>query len=85
MNYGGNVYLSANEGFAYKSGEYLAFADFNKKRYSLSLTAIGDWHRDHSYTGGNDMFTFSDKSVLERNYNDESSLKKTTGKPYDCV
>ena len=67
MNYGGNVYLSANEGFAYKSGEYLAFADFNKKRYSLSLTAIGDWHRDHSYTGGNDMFTFSDKSVLERN------------------
>lgn len=58
MNYGGNVYLSANEGFAYKSGEYLAFADFNKKRYSLSLTAIGDWHRDHSYTGGNDMFTF---------------------------
>lgn len=79
MNYGGNVYLSANEGFAYKSGEYLAFADFNKKRYSLSLTAIGDWHRDHSYTGGNDMFTFSDKSVLERNYNDESSLKKNNG------
>ncbi len=38
MNYGGNVYLSANEGFAYKSGEYLAFADFNKKRYTLSLT-----------------------------------------------
>ncbi len=31
MNYGGNVYLSANEGFAYKLGEYLAFADFNKK------------------------------------------------------
>lgn len=30
MNYGGNVYFSANEGFAYKSGEYLAFADFNK-------------------------------------------------------
>lgn len=30
MNYGGNVYFSANEGFAYKSGEYLAFADLIK-------------------------------------------------------
>ena len=58
MNYGGNVYFSANEGFAYKSGEYLAFADFNKKRYTLSLTVTGDWHRDHSYTEGNDMFVF---------------------------
>ena len=34
MNYGGNVYLSANEGLAYPSGDYLAFADFNKKRYT---------------------------------------------------
>ena len=79
MNYGGNVYLSANEGFAYKSGEYLAFTDFNRKRYTLSLTITGDWHRDHSYTEGNDMFVFSDKSVLERNYKDESSLKINDG------
>lgn len=42
-DYGGNVYLSANEGFAYKCGDYLAFADFNRKRYTLSLTATGDW------------------------------------------
>ena len=79
MNNGGNVYFSANEGFAYKSGEYLAFADFNKKRYTLSLTVTGDWHRDHSYTEGNDMFVFSDKSVLERNYKDESPLKINNG------
>ena len=77
MNYGGNVYLSANEGFAYPSGDYLAFADFNKKRYTLSLTASGDWHRDHSYTEGNDRFVFSDNSTLERNYKDESQLKKS--------
>lgn len=76
MNCGGNVYLSANEGFAYKSMEHLAFADFNKKRYTLSITATGDWYRDHSYTEGNDMFFFSDESVLERNYKDESQFKK---------
>ncbi len=79
MNYGGNVYLSANEGFAYKLGEYLAFADFNKKRYTLALTAIGDWYRDHSYTEGNDKFLFSDNSGLERNYKDENSLRKNNG------
>lgn len=76
MNYGGNVYLSASEGLAYKSGEYLAFADFNKKRNTLSITATGDWHRDHSYTEGNDIFSFSDNSVLGRNYKDESQFKK---------
>lgn len=52
------MYLSASEGLAYKSGEYLAFADFNKKRNTLSITATGDWHRDHSYTEGNDIFSF---------------------------
>lgn len=79
LDYGGNVYLAANEGLAYKSGEYLAFVDFNKKRYTLSLTATGDWHRDHSYTEGNDMFVFSDNTILKRIYKDESPLKKDNG------
>ncbi len=79
INYGGNVYLSANEGFAYKSGEYLAFADFNKKRFTLALTATGDWYRDHGHTEGNDKFLFSDNSGLERNYKAENSLKKNNG------
>lgn len=75
-DYGGNVYLSANEGLAYKCGDYLAFADFNRKRYTLSLTATGDWGRDHSYTEGNDLFTFADNSTKERQYKDVNSLKK---------
>lgn len=79
MSCGGNVYLSANEGFAYKSGEYLAFVDFNKKKYTLALTATGDWYRDHGQTEGNDKFLFTDNSDLERNYKDENSLKKNNG------
>lgn len=79
MSCGGNVYLSANEGFAYKSGEYLAFADFTKKKYTLALTATGDWYRDHGQTEGNDKFLFTDNSELERNYKDENSLKKNNG------
>ncbi len=79
MSYGGNVYLSANEGLPNKSGEYLAFADFTRKRYTLSFTATGDWSRNHSYTEGQDKFIFSDNSILERKYKDEESLQKNNG------
>lgn len=56
MKYGGNVYLSADEGLAYQSGNYLAFADFNKKNHTISLTATGDWSRNHSYADGRDHY-----------------------------
>ncbi len=79
MDYGGNVYLSANEGLAHQSGEYLAFADFKRKRYTLSLALSGDWSRDHSYEEGNDKFAFSDNSSLGRNYESDGSLQKKNG------
>ena len=77
MEYGGNVYLSATEGFAYKSGDYLAFADFTKKGLTLSLTASGDWAHDHSYIDGQEYFTFADYSTLARDLENEHSLRKT--------
>ena len=76
MNYGGNVYFSATEGFANGLGDYLTFADFKRKRYALSLTAAGSWSRNSSYMEGRDLFTFSDGSSLERNYTDDGSLRK---------
>ena len=77
LEYGGNVYLSAAEGFAYKTGDYLAFTDFTKKGLTLSLTASGDWAHDHSYSEGHEDFTFSDRSTLTRDFSSESSLRKT--------
>ena len=79
MNYGGNVYLSASEGLAYQSGEYLAFADYKKKQFTLSMTASGDWARDHSYGEGYEKYIFSDKTLLERNFMDDNSLQKKNG------
>lgn len=76
MNYGGNVYVSASEGIANMAGDYLAFAEFKRKRYALSLTATGSWSRNNSYTEGRDKFAFSDGSALERNYTDDGSLRK---------
>ncbi len=77
MEYGGNVYLSANEGLAYKSGDYLAFTDFTRKGLTLSLTASGDWAHDHSYSEGHEDFIFADHSTLARDLTSEKSLRKT--------
>lgn len=77
LEYGGNVYLSAAEGFAYKTGDYLAFTDFTKKGLTLSLTASGDWAHDHSYKDGHEDYTFSDHTTLTRDVTSQSSLRKS--------
>ena len=74
--YGGNVFLSANEGFAYQTGDYLAFADYTKGGLTLSLTASADWLRDHSYSEGHEVFTFANQSILTRDYTSYSALRK---------
>ncbi|EGN56434.1 hypothetical protein PRBRB14_08420 [Hallella multisaccharivorax DSM 17128] len=76
MDYGGNVYLSATEGLAYKNGDYLAYTDFKRKGLTTSLTASGDWSHDNSYTDGQESFRFTDQSALLRDYASPSSIRK---------
>lgn len=75
-DFGGNVYLSAKEGFTYANGDYTAFADYTRKKLTFSLTASGDWVRNHSYTEGTERVAFSDRSMLTREFSDAGSLKK---------
>ena len=75
-DFGGNVYVSAKQGFIYKNGDYTAFTDFTKNKWSFSLTASGDWSRYSSYTEGNEHFTFLDGKELSRNTTNKSSLYK---------
>lgn len=75
--YGGNVYFSAEEGFAYKQGNYLGYIDYTHKGLTLSLTTSFDWNHDHSYSEGVDQYIFSDGNMLERNYTPISSFSKT--------
>ncbi|MCI1247174.1 MAG: hypothetical protein LKG14_07335 [Prevotella sp.] len=77
LKYGGNVYLSANEGFAYKNGDYLGFTDFTINKLTLSVTASGDWNHDHSYTDGQDVFQFANNTTLTHNFTNEYSLHKS--------
>ena len=76
MSYGGNVYLSASEGFAYKNGDYLAFTDFTKKQLTLSVAVSADWKHDHSHIKGHDLFRFTDNSTLANSYSTDHSLRK---------
>ena len=76
MSYGGNVYLSASEGFAYKNGDYLAFTDFTKKQLTLSVAVSADWKHDHSHIEGHDLFRFADNSTLANSYSTDHSLRK---------
>lgn len=76
-DYGGNVYLSAKEGFVYENGDYTAFADYTRKKLTFSLTASGDWSHEHSYTEGKEYFSFSDESKLSREFSNTGSLKKS--------
>ena len=75
--YGGNVYFSAEEGFAYKQGNYLGYLDYTRKGVTLSFTTSIDWNHEHSYNEGTDKYVFSDGNTLERNYTSMSSLCKT--------
>lgn len=77
--YGGNVYISADEGFTYKQGNYLGYIDYTRKGLTLSLTASLDWSRDKGYSEGVDKYVFSEGNVLERTYSSASSFRKTNG------
>ena len=77
LEYGGNVYLSATEGLTYQMGDYLAFADYTRKKLTLSLTASGDWARDHSYNEGQEDIAFADGNSLARQRTNLSSLRES--------
>lgn len=42
-DYGGNLYLSADEGFARQFGNYTGMANYKRKAITLTLTANGKW------------------------------------------
>lgn len=74
IDFGGNLYLSANQGLVYKNGDYTAFTDFTKKKITFSLTASGGWSRNSSYTEGTEQFRFADGKELLRKTNNNNSL-----------
>lgn len=55
-DYGGNVYLSADEGFAYQYGDYLAFANYKRDALTLSVTGSFKWNNEHKLSSSDNVF-----------------------------
>ncbi|MDE7420205.1 MAG: TonB-dependent receptor [Muribaculaceae bacterium] len=59
-DYGGNVYLTADEGFARPYGDYTGMVNFKKKAVTLSLTANGKWDKFSQMNSADNKFLFDD-------------------------
>lgn len=59
-DYGGNLYLSAEEGLARQYGGYTAMANHKKKAVTLTLTANGKWDNDSRLNSAANTATLTD-------------------------
>ena len=58
-DYGGNVYVSADQGFAYQYGDYLGFANYKKGALTLSVTGSFKWNREHNLSSSNNIYNLN--------------------------
>lgn len=58
-DYGGNVYVSADQGFAYQCGDYLGFANYKKEALTLSVTGSFKWNREHNLSSSNNIYNLN--------------------------
>lgn len=65
--YGGNVYVSAKESFLYNHGEYLASADYVKKKSRWSLVYSNDWGIARNKQKIDNQYLFANGDILAQN------------------
>lgn len=63
-NYGGNVYLSAEESFIYNSGDYLASADYSHNNNRLAFIYSNNWGINRNKQVTDNRYYFSNGNVL---------------------
>ncbi len=92
-NYGGNVFLSAKESFLYNHGEYLASAEYVRKKSRWSLVYSNDWgialnkqkvNNQYRFTNGNMLYQDSETDYWKnKNLANALNLRYTnTGDKY---
>lgn len=59
-DYGGNVYLSAEEGLARQYGNYIGMVNYKKNALTLTLTANGKWGSSSQLNSADNMFMLND-------------------------
>ncbi|MCM1067777.1 MAG: outer membrane beta-barrel family protein [Muribaculaceae bacterium] len=59
-DYGGNVYLSADEGLARKYGNYIGMVNYKRNALTLTLTANGKWDNFSQLNSAENVFMLND-------------------------
>lgn len=59
-DYGGNLYLSADEGIARQYGNYIGMANYKKNAVTYTLTASGKWDNISQLNSANNTFMLND-------------------------
>lgn len=59
-DYGGNVYLSADEGLARQYGNYIGMVNYKKNALTLTLTANGKWDNFSQLNSAENVFMLND-------------------------
>lgn len=75
-NYGGNVYLSADEGLARQYGNYIGMVNYKRNALKLSLTANGKWDNFSQLNHEDNKFVLND-GVLNQSIQPVESKTRT--------
>lgn len=81
-DYGGNVYLTAEQGFAHIYGNYLGMVNYKRNAVNLSVTASANWDRGRGQNSANNTFLFPQQTLyqtissLDRRVNTESEYAR---------
>lgn len=62
-DYGGNVYLSADEGLARQYGNYIGMVNFKKNALTLTITANGKWDNFSQLNSAENVFMLNDSAL----------------------
>lgn len=75
-DYGGNVYLSADEGLARQYGDYIAMVNYKKNALVLTLTANGKWDNFSRLNSAENVFALND-GLLNQSLNSIDGRTRT--------
>lgn len=64
-DYGGNIYLSADEGLARQYGNYTGMVNYKKNALTLTLTTNGKWDNIAQLNSADNMFMLNDGSLSQ--------------------
>lgn len=75
-DYGGNVYISADEGLARQYGNYIGMVNYKKNALTLTLTANGKWDNFSQLNSADNVFVLNN-GVLNQSVVPNESKNRT--------